>query len=204
MSKQNASKQKSRNAKKGSDSTGKDKCGNPPLMKRAGAYAADWFLGELFATFPVVMCYSFLYDTAELNSCLQDLPKVYAILAGILSLVFSVFYFAVIPWKCMKGKTIGKRMFHLKMIRVDGSEIGFGPLLLRQILWVLLLEGSLLGANRYFWMLLSIITGWDWFVTYPQYAGFALVGISVAAALFTPHRRALHDYAVGTRVVLDP
>lgn len=204
MGNQRASRRKSASAQKGGDPAGQDKGRGPPFSRRAGAYAADWFFGELFAAFPIVMCYSLLNDTKELNSRLQDLPGTYAILAGILSLFLSVFYFAVIPWRLMPGKTIGKRLFHLRIVGTGGADAGLGQLLLRQLLWLLLLEGSVLGANRYFWTLLSVVTGWEWLVTYPQYVGFVIGCISVIAALLTPQRRALHDYAAGTRVVLDP
>lgn len=94
---------------------------------------------------------------------------------GILSVLFFVLYQPV----CMslwQGRTIGKRIMSLKVIRKNGQQLTPGFSLFREVL----------GRT-----IVNVVS-----------FGFSSI-ISFLWALFSPERRTIHDEVGGTRVVVD-
>lgn len=58
-------------------------------------------------------------------------------ISGIFTFAFILIYFVILPivWN---GQTLGKRFFKIKVIKVDGSEIDFKTIFLREVTRVLL------------------------------------------------------------------
>lgn len=176
--------------------------GRPGFFRRIAAYMLDWFIGDLFASFPVTILYAMIYDTTELNNELASFSLGIGVLAGILALLLSVVYYLIFPLKIWSGQTIGKRICGLKIVMLDGGRARIKALAVRQILGILLIEGCLMTASHYLRQLVYIITKADWVLKYPYYAGIGFAGISVALIVFSRNRRGLHDYLAGTKLVL--
>lgn len=173
----------------------------PPLLRRLGAYLADWFVGDLFAAFPVAIAYAMITQKTEVTSSILDVPGNGALPAGVLSLGMILLYYVLIPWKVWRGQTIGKRLCGVRIVRQDGENPGFGCLLVRQAAGLLILENSLMSAGSYLADMVTLFAGGQaaaplgWWRT----LGIATGIISIILVVFTPSGRALHDYLAGTR-----
>ena len=73
-------------------------------------------------------------------------------------------------------------------------------LLLRQVVGIIIVEGSLVSASAIWHQLGTMLTGVD-LVTVLMYAGMGISIVSAVLVLVGKHR-AIHDFIGGTKVVL--
>ena len=104
-----------------------------------------------------------------------------------------------VPAAVWKGQTLGKRWLHIKIVGADGGEATPGMLARRQLLGIILVEGSLVSASTIWHQLVTILTGVN-VVTALMYAGMAVSLVSAVLTL-AGRRRAIHDRISGTVVV---
>lgn len=174
--------------------------------KRVMAYLVDWFLSGLCLSLP--LCLTWMMATRDLDqmekvnvfrlaSVTGNGPALAAAAAGLLLFLW---YMVWIPWKVHPGQTPGKRMMGIAIARKDGQPLDLKTLLLRQVVGVLLIEGTLYNASAMLQDMVSVSTGLN-FTGVLLYATLALTIASLLAALMAKSRRMIHDYLAGTVLV---
>ena len=74
-------------------------------------------------------------------------------------------------------------------------------MILRQIVGIMVVEGSLVTASSIWHTLATMITKVN-FVTPLMYIGFVVTGISVILLVFKGENKAIHDYLGKTKVII--
>lgn len=171
-----------------------------PIWKRFVAYMVDWYLGSIFTSLPMVMIYMKVTNTQDLNTNLFQYPKQYALLAGVLGLLFGLFYYLIVPLFIWKGQTLGKCWCHFKIVNKDCQDISFKPLFLRQIIGIFLVEGALIFPSNLFHQILSLISNVN-LITPLNYVGIAISIISGLFVLIRKDHKAIHDLIASTKVI---
>lgn len=174
--------------------------------KRLGGYVLDWVIGGIFTGMPAVFLYSGITQKSDFFSDLYVFESLgyarsWAYLAGILCLLFALFYFVFIPWKIFPGQTLGKRIAGFKIVKTSGAAVDLPTLLLRQVIGLLILESAAFIASNYLRQLTSLTL--HFYVDYVwSILGMVITLISVILVLRTDSHRALHDYLAKTTLVL--
>lgn len=171
-----------------------------PIWKRFLAYMVDWYLGSIFTSLPMVMIYMKVTNTQDLNTNLFQYPKQYALLAGGTGLLFGLFYYMIVPLSIWKGQTLGKRWCHFKIIKIDGDNVRFKELFLRQVIGIFLVEGAMIFPSNLFHQILSLISNVN-LITPLNYLGIAVSILSGLLVLFRKDHKAIHDLIAYTRVI---
>ena len=173
--------------------------------KRVGAYIIDWILGGIFSGLPAILCYGFLTKRSDMFSNLYVFPslgyKVYwSFLAGILCVMFALFYYVYVPLKIYPGQTLGKKWMKIKIVKKDGTDAGLKELLLCYGLGMFLLESGSVVVCQYIRQMITL--AFSFYVDYIwQWIGTILIILSVMLAAGTNSHRALHDYFGNTKVI---
>lgn len=173
---------------------------NVNVSRRFLGYIIDWYVGALCTALPIALISQKLTNTMT-NQNIIEFQGSYGIIAGILALLFAVFYFVIIPTFIYKGQTIGKRICKMKIVKKSNEDVELKNIFLRQVIGVIVIEGALVTASTIWHQLLTMFTRFN-FVTPLMYAGFVITAISVCLLLFKGENRALHDYIGNTKVVL--
>jgi len=173
------------------------------LWRRFSAYLIDWLLGTFFAAFPVVMLNGIALNMSDMTDDLLVVPYPYNYIGGALAILFSFIYFVIIPWRVWKGETVGKHMMNLKIVKVNGSEVDFKALVLRQMLGMVLVEGAMFTSSNYLREMLALATGEIKIMQYLYYLGIGMTLISVILVIFTYKNQAIHDRIGETKVIMN-
>ncbi len=168
------------------------------VTRRFLAYLIDWYVGALATALPISMVAMKLYGTVK-NQQIMEFEAPMGMAAGAAGLLCAVLYYWAVPAAVWKGQTLGKRWLHLKITAADGGEVSCGMLARRQLLGIVLLEGSLVSASTIWHQMASMATGIN-LVTPLMYAGIAVSLASAVMVLLKGHR-AIHDYLGGTKVI---
>ena len=170
------------------------------VSRRFIAYLVDWYIGALVTALPLAVYSMQQFGTVKNQNLLQFSPRD-GLTAGALGLLCAVLYYVLVPLVVWRGQTLGKRWLKLRIVGADGAPVTAGQLVRRQILGVMVLEGSLVTASTLWHQMATICTGLD-FVKWLMYAGMAVSVVS-AVLVLRRSRRALHDYVGGTMVIMD-
>ena len=103
------------------------------------SYFIDWYLGALCAAFPIAVVSQKLYGTM-LKQNLLKIQQPYGFIAGIIGVIFALFYYIYIPFFVYKGQTVGKRICKVKIIQNNNQEVSLKSLVLRQGLGMIVIE----------------------------------------------------------------
>lgn len=97
------------------------------------AYLFDWVVVFTFCIIVMLLPIVSLFDALNGTSN-QDLVYlvISTLLYGGLCFIFIVFYFLVVPL-FVKGQTLGKKIFRIKMVKLDGSDVDFLTLFTREL-----------------------------------------------------------------------
>lgn len=181
-----------------------DKKENRPELEPAGlsrrffAYLIDWYVGGLAVALPVSCVSMKLFGTVT-NQNVMSFGMPYSLMAGIPALLAAFLYYVAVPMFCWKGQTLGKRWLKIRIVGKDGQDASPGRLILRQVVGIMIVEGSLVSASTIWHQLLSVLTGTN-LVSVLMYAGMAVSIVSSVLVLIRDHR-AIHDFIGGTRVI---
>lgn len=169
------------------------------LTRRGIAYLLDWYLGALATAFPISIISKVLTGTM-LHQDIINFKSPYGLLGGGLGLICAFLYYVIIPKCVWDGQTPGKRICNVKIVTEDNQQLTWKHILLRQIVGMILIEGTLVSASAILHQVGMILTGID-FLTPLKYIGLAVSGISSLFVLFRKNHKAIHDYIGKTRVV---
>lgn len=170
-------------------------------IKRFIAYGIDWYLGSFLSSIPLIMLYMSLHDDATyIPQVLSIFEAPYNIIAGLLSLSVAVIYYAVIPAYIYKGQTIGKKLLGLKIINDNFEDASVQQIFIRQIIMILIIEGSIYTASHMLYQLISVISGYP-LTNICNYIGIFASVISVILVIVLKSKKSLHDVVVHTLVV---
>jgi uncharacterized RDD family membrane protein YckC len=174
----------------------------PSILRVSLAYVVDWYIVSLISTFPVYLLRYLHLGTWSLVNQTGDLPDGYIIAAVICAVVITLLYFVVLPLKPTgkreAGQTLGKRLFKIKTVRLDGTDIQLKESLKRN-LYILILEGSLFPSILYIREAIDNMTAIDGTAFFNAYTAIALISISIC--FFNKQRRAGHDLFSKTKIV---
>ena len=124
----------------------------------------------------------------------------YQIIAGLLTLSVAVFYYVIIPAYIYKGQTLGKKLLGLKIVNDDYEDVSVKQIFIRQVVMILIVEGSIYTASNMLHQLLSVLINYN-ITTICNYVGIAISLISAIMVLFLKSKKALHDVVSHTLVV---
>lgn len=169
-------------------------------LRRLLAMIIDWYLASMLAGIPVLFIYSIESGKAEIAKSLSSMSLKWGIIAGILAIIFGLIYYIVIPMYWRKGQTIGKRLLGIKVINADGSDVCINNLCRREILGVMLIEGSIVCTSEYFRQIIELITNASLYSILTFLSSIITI-VSIIMLFKTNDSRMIHDFIGNTKVV---
>lgn len=170
------------------------------LVKRAFAYGVDWYVGSVLASIPLITIYYMMHNKAtNIPNQLSLFHGPLVIVIALLCFAVTFLYYVMIPVH-YHGATLGKRIVHLKIVNDDYSEISLKKLVLRQVVMMMLIEGSVYATTATFHQLLRIYFDTSLVSIYTT-AGLIITVASVLLTLITKSHQSLHDLICHTLVV---
>lgn len=170
-------------------------------IRRFLAYAIDWYLGGVVASLPIIIIYMMLHEDATSipqNIAIFDYP--YNFIAGSLSFLVAIIYYVGVPCVVFKGQTVGKRLLKLKIVSNDYQEASTKQIIIRQLVMIILVEGSIYSCSNMLHQIINAATNFNFSGLY-AYIGLVISLISALLVLFLESKRALHDLVTNTKVV---
>ncbi|MDE6475299.1 MAG: RDD family protein [Erysipelotrichaceae bacterium] len=169
-------------------------------LRRMIAYLIDYFIATIISSIPIVLIASTLLNTKDVGIKLKVLPFSWAIIAGILGILFYFAYFFICELKIYKGQTLGKRLVRLKVVKDDGSDVDIWTLIKREVIGMMVIEGFLSGASFYIYEMIEYGTGisLQLVITY----GFEIITtVSILFGIFSIRKKMFHDYIAKTHII---
>jgi len=161
----------------------------PTVLRRFGCIFLDGIVvGVCGAIFGLVIGFSMFAVPSSTN-----LDKFYRMqgIAGLFGILITLFYFGVMHG--MRGQTLGKMAGKLKVVNLDGSDIGMNKAFLRAVAYAgpqlinpFLLLAGLITVSQFFGIVIGI---------------YGLTNV-ILALIDSKSQRALHDRLTGTRVII--
>ncbi|MCI5773412.1 MAG: RDD family protein [Erysipelotrichaceae bacterium] len=172
------------------------------LSKRFFAYLLDYYLGLLLCSLPIVLANGIINhdERMQMNLYFFDNDPIVLFAVAIISLLFGYFYYLYIPVKKWKGQTLGKRLLKIKIIKIDNDDVDFKSMILRQVLGIFLIEGSIISCSSVLRQLATFITNIN-FVDLGMNIGIVITSISCLMIFVTRKRSMIHDLIAKTYVV---
>lgn len=167
--------------------------------RRIGAFLVDWYVGSLATAVPVaVVAMRLGLEMTDQN--IVGYPPPYGLFAGLAGIAAGAVYYALVPM-VLRGQTLGKRIFGLRIAGQHGGAVTPAQLLLRQVIGLILIEQAAVGTGTVVQQVVTLLAGGD-VATAVMWMGFALTLASFVLCGVRADRRALHDLIAGTEVVM--
>lgn len=175
---------------------------------RVIAFIIDWILGGICAGIPSVIIYLILTGKSKpLTSMYQfgatGLSSGGTILISIICILFGCFYYVVVPWKIYPGQTVGKKLTKLKIISTNNKNLTLNTLVLRQFIFLVLIEGAATPVSTYVKVIITSVTRF-YVDSYLGLVWDAITLISVFILFWGKRRLSLHDWFTNTMVIKIP
>ncbi|WP_028042453.1 RDD family protein [Candidatus Stoquefichus massiliensis] len=169
-------------------------------FRRLIAYIIDWYLGSIVSMLPFLIIS--LAKHIDYNNIMNlELYSNQDLCIGMFfSLLFSLIYFLVIPFKLYDGQTIGKKIMKLKIIMNSNQEMKILNLFLRQILFIWFVEMSLHSIGGIFNQGIFILLKFNIILFFKE-MNFYVIAISVFMLLVSNNHITLHDLISNTKVI---
>lgn len=175
---------------------------NVGFFKRFFAYLLDFYVGMLLCALPIVLANGILNQSEKMQMNLFYFDGITFYVVALCSLLVGFWYYVYIPCKVWKGQTLAKHLFHFKIVKMDGSDVDFHSMILRQVVGMFLVEGSVIAASSLFRQIITYLTSIN-FVDPLIYVGLVITVLSSVIMLLGKHRRMIHDFIGATMVVLS-
>lgn len=169
----------------------------PSYIKRFFAFVIDWYLGSMLVSFPVSIAYYRFFPQQATVLDLRVLPLGIACLTLMASVLIALWFYVMLPYQ-WNGQTLGKKLMKLRIIEKGKTQITWKALLLRQLLGIILIEGSVYAISPMIYQM--ICYGSEMALSGITYLHYALTILSVVICIVTQKRRAIHDYIANTAV----
>ena len=140
-------------------------------------------------------------DAVYIPQQLSIFKGYYQVLAGVLSLSVALVYYVVLPiiWK---GQTLGKKLLGLKIVNDDYQEVNLKQLIIRQVIMIFLVEGSIYTCSNMFHQLVNVLTGYNIAAIWNK-VGLVISVLSGILVIVLKSKKSLHDIVSHTLVVVD-
>lgn len=169
-------------------------------IKRIIAYGIDWYLGSVLSSLPLILLYMSLYkDAVYIPQQLSIFKGYYQVIAGVLSLSVALVYYVVLPiiWK---GQTLGKKLLGLKIVNDNYQEVNVKQLIIRQVIMIFLVEGSIYTCSNMLHQLVNVLTGYN-IASIWNKVGLVITILSGILVIILKSKKSLHDIVSHTLVV---
>lgn len=102
-----------------------------------------WFFCALIMFFPIIN----LIKDAKNATAAETISLMLCLIVFSLScFIFIVFYFVILP-VILKGQTIGKKMFRIRIIKQNGSDVDYLTMFVREIIGKVLIDFASFGIT---------------------------------------------------------
>lgn len=164
------------------------------------AYGIDWYLGSVLSSLPLILLYMSLHkDAVYIPQQLSIFKGYYQVIAGVLSLSVAFVYYVVLPiiWK---GQTVGKKLLGLKIVNDNYQEVNVKQLIIRQVIMIFLVEGSIYTCSNMLHQLVNVLTGYN-IASIWNKVGLVITILSGILVIILKSKKSLHDIVSHTLVV---
>lgn len=168
-------------------------------MRRVGAAIIDWYLSTMLASTSVTLFSHHLGPIDSQTFSLMNYSMNRALFIGIYAIIVGIIYCVIIPKVLFLGQTIGKRIFKIKVIQQNDTDIKWSTLFKREILGSTLLEGGITVTGTYLRQLLAYLIGFSF--KYLMYFAYIITILSIVFAYIKPDTLMFHDVISKTKVV---
>lgn len=169
-------------------------------IKRIIAYGIDWYLGSVLSSLPLILLYMSLHkDAVYIPQQLSIFKGYYQVIAGVFSLSVAFVYYVVLPiiWK---GQTLGKKLLGLKIVNDNYQEVNVKQLIIRQVIMIFLVEGSIYTCSNMLHQLVNVLTGYNIAFIWNK-VGLVITILSGILVIILKSKKSLHDIVSHTLVV---
>lgn len=159
------------------------------MIKRLVSYGLDWYVGAMIASLPIIITYMIRNDEVGIvPMSLSVLASPDNLIAGGLSFLVAIGYYAFVPAFVWPGQTLGKKLLKLKIVSNDYRRASIRQILNRQIMAILIVEGSVYSSSNILHQLLTILFKINIAGVY-GYLGLGITGISIGLVLVLKSKR---------------
>lgn len=172
------------------------------LSKRLIACLLDFYLSILLSSFPIVLANGIINKSKQMQMNLfffEKDPKIFFLIA-LISLFLGYVYYVYIPLKKWNGQTFAKHLFKIKIVNLNDEDVGLKDLILRQILGIFIIEGSIASTSSILRQIIAYITSYN-FIDIGMKVGLFITAVSCALIFITRKQQMLHDIISKTYVV---
>lgn len=167
------------------------------LVRRALAFMIDWYIGSVLISLPALAILQQVNNDKNPVLEMRSLPFNFAIVAMLSSLIVAVLYYVVVTY-IFGGQTLGKKCLKIKICEYGKDKVGILTLLKRQLLGIILIEGSLYTITPLIWQV--VFYGNASYQQMLTWGYYAVTILSVLMLVFGKSKRMLHDYVGNTYV----
>ncbi len=129
-----------------------------PLNKRTFAFLLDWYLGSALSAVPAGILWNMQTGEAAINTDITQFAFPWGWLAGLLGLLAGAVYYYLVPLRIWPGQTLGKRLMRIRITGCDDTFLPAGRLAIRQVVGIMILEGSFMITGQYATQMLTMLT----------------------------------------------
>lgn len=169
-------------------------------FSRVVAYIIDWYIATMISSIPIVLITSMVNHTTKVTQELNKLPLMWAVITGVLAIIFYLGYYFILELKVYKGQTFGKRIMKLKVVKDDGHDVDFKSILLREGLGVMIVEGYLANSSSYLRQILQLFVEVN-IMDMMVYLFGIISAISILMGMASPTRKMIHDRIAKTHII---
>lgn len=168
--------------------------------RRAAAMIMDWYITSMIAALPVTFYFNKESYISADSFQLANYDLNIAIFLGIFAVFSGVIYYVIIPMFIFKGQTLGKKLFKIKVVKQDKSEVDAKTILIREVLGSTLFEGGIVTTAIYFRQLVQLFVPFNIFTPW-TYLTYIITIISIGIAYFNKDSLTIHDKIAKTILV---
>lgn len=168
--------------------------------RRFAAMIVDWYITSMIAAIPVTFYFNKegYIDTTDFQLANYDLNV--AIFLGMFAILTGIIYYVVTPMFIFKGQTLGKKLFKIKVVKQDNSEVDAKTILIREVLGSTLFEGGIVTTAIYLRQLVQLFVPFNIFKPW-TYLAYIITIISIGIAYFNKDSLTIHDKIAKTILI---